>query len=150
MVRSRRSTKSSVKAEINVVPYIDVMLVLLIIFMITTPLLTQGVKVNMPEANAKEISMQDQTPIIVSVDDKGNYYLNVSERPNSPMAANRLLSRVVAELSLAKEHGKTRHVMVRGDAQVDYGSIVGIMVLLQQAGVEEVGLMTSPPDKQVA
>lgn len=149
-VLERRKRLKSVKAEINVVPYIDVMLVLLVIFMITAPLLTQGVKINMPQANAKEIQSKEQTPIIVSVDEQGNYYLNISDKPNTPLPANRLLNRITAELSLAKDNGKTRHVMVKGDQGVNYGRVVNVMVLLQQAGVEEVGLMTTPPDKQVS
>lgn len=146
----RRKRSKAAKAEINVVPYIDVMLVLLVIFMITAPLLTQGVKINMPKANAKEIATKEQGPIIVSVDDQGRYYLNISDKPNTPLAANRILNRITAELSLAKDHGKTRNVMVKGDQGVNYGSIVNVMVLLQQAGVEEVGLMTTPPEKQVS
>ena len=134
-------------AEINVVPYIDVMLVLLIIFMVTTPLLTEGVKVNLPQAAAKAVDTKEQQPIVVSVDAKGLYYLNLNSHPDAPMAADDLAIRVAAELELAKQSGKQREVLVKGDKDVDYGKVMQAMVLLQQAGAEAVGLITSPPPK---
>lgn len=142
-----RRQRKQVVAEINVVPYIDVMLVLLIIFMITAPLLTQGVKINMPEAEAKTIQDKDMLPIIVSVDPQGRYYLNIAEMPDVPMPSDKILTRIAAELALAKQQGAKRSVYVKGDATVSYGKVVGAMVLVQQAGVEEVGLLTQPPEK---
>ena len=141
-----RYERTKVMAEINVVPYIDVMLVLLVIFMITAPLLTQGVKINMPEAQAKSIQSQDQIPIIVSVDSQGRYFLNISQAPDIPMASDNLVTRVAAELAVALEKGQRRDVYVKGDKDVEYGKVVRAMVLLQHAGVEQVGLMTQPPD----
>ncbi len=139
----RRQRKSSgVLAEINVVPYIDVMLVLLVIFMITTPLLTQGVKIDMPQAKAKSLANESQIPIVVSVDKKQNYYLNIVEKPDIPLPVGKLVTRVAAELAVDKEQGKHRQVLVKGDKSVDYGTVVLAMVMLQQAGVDEVGLMT--------
>lgn len=129
-------------AQINVVPYIDVMLVLLVIFMITAPLLSQGVKVDLPQEKSKEIATKDSTPMIVSVDKDGLYFLNVSSDPNKPMDAHSLMTHVAAELQIAKRAGKTRHVYVKGDQHVDYGKVVHAMVMLQRAGVENVGLMT--------
>jgi len=129
-------------AEMNVVPYIDVMLVLLVIFMITAPLLTQGVKVELPQASAEVIPPQPQEPIIVSVDTQGRLYLNVSERPARAIDEKTLVTRVAALLSL---HPKTP-VMVRGDRKVDYGAVVHAMALLQQAGAPSVGLMTRPTE----
>ncbi|MBD3609503.1 MAG: protein TolR [Gammaproteobacteria bacterium] len=138
---SRRSTnRRQPIAEMNVVPYIDVMLVLLVIFMITAPLLTQGVKVDLPQAESENIKQPEQEPIIVSVDNKGLLYLNVSSQPDVPIDENTLVNRVAALLRL---HPKTP-VMVRGDHQVDYGAVVSAMALLQKAGAPSVGLMTRP------
>lgn len=133
-------------AEINVVPYIDVMLVLLVIFMMTTPLLSQGVKVNLPTASAKPISRQEKDPIIVSVDAQGNYYLNIAANPNQPIDAATLINRVSVELQLSKQQGQQQQVLVKGDQSVGYGKVTQVMVLLQQAGAPGVGLVTSPPN----
>lgn len=129
-------------AEINVVPYIDVMLVLLVIFMITTPLLTQGVKIDLPKAQSQAIEIKHVEPIIVSVDAKGRYYLNVAETPNKPLDAEALATRVAAELTLAKRGGIKRDVLVKGDRHVDYGRVVRAMSVLQSAGAPSVGLLT--------
>lgn len=131
-------------AEINIVPYVDVMLVLLVIFMITTPLLTQGVKVQLPQAQANAMTTPTE-PIIVTVDQFGRLYLNISNSPNKPMAPNDLAVRVAAELVLANQQHKTAPpVMVRGDQGASYGKVVAAMVLLQQAGVNGIGLLTDP------
>ena len=135
-----RYKKQKFVSEINIVPYVDVMLVLLVIFMATAPLLTQGVKVDLPQAKAKIITQDNTIPVIVSVDYKGNYYLNVNEKPGEPIIAKDLVLRVAAELSI----DKNRQVMVQGDKTVDYGKIVTAMSLLQQAGVDNVGLATEP------
>ena len=129
-------------AEINVVPYIDVMLVLLVIFMITAPLLSQGITVDLPHAKAKALASKKQGPIIVSVDSKGNYYLNVANNPGQPISADNLVNRVAAELQVAKSAGTKRQVLVKGDRQANYGKVVQAMVLLQHAGAPSVGLMT--------
>lgn len=131
--------------EINVVPYIDVMLVLLVIFMITTPLLSQGVKIDLPHAKAHTLSKAAQEPLIVSVDRQGLYYLNIADRPTQAVAPQTLAIRIAAELRLAQEAGQARLVLVKGDRDVKYGQVVAAMVLLQQAGVKKVGLMTQPP-----
>lgn len=141
--RAKRRTKRLV-SEINVVPYIDVMLVLLIIFMITTPLLTQGVNVNLPQAKAKVLSAQEQTPLIITVDKQGNFYLNISATPSIPMTPQQLSTRVAAELQLAKEKGITKSVYVKGDEYADYGKVVNAMAILQESGADNVGLMTQP------
>lgn len=131
-------------AEINVVPYIDVMLVLLVIFMITAPLLTQGVKVNLPKAASQAIDDQEQAPLIVTVNDKGQLFLNINDDPNKSIASNDLAVRVAAELKLAALSHKKRLVLVKGDDGVNYGKVVQVMALLQQAGAQGIGLMTSP------
>lgn len=131
-------------ADINVVPYIDVMLVLLVIFMITTPLLTQGVDVHLPQAATKIIKTEDQIPLIITVDRKGNYYLNISATPSAPMTPEQIAVSVAAQLQLAKQQGKQKQVYVKGDTDVDYGKVVTAMALLQQAGAGDIGLMTQP------
>src|SRR3990167_6712393 len=136
-------------AEINVVPYIDVMLVLLVIFMIVTPILTQGVHVNLPQATAKALPPTSNTPIIVSVDNRGDYYLNIAENPTQPVTAENLVTRVAATLALAKQNHQQRDVYVKGDNEVDYGKVIQAMVLLQQAGAESVGLMTKTPENSL-
>lgn len=145
-----RSQRARPIAEINVVPYIDVMLVLLVIFMITTPLLTQGVKVELPQAKAKALSAEQQEPLIVSVNKKGQYFLNVSNQPSKAIDPELLVTRVAAELIIAKQAGKTRQVLVRGDRHSNYGQIVQVMVLLQNAGAPSVGLMTEQNDTSTA
>jgi len=124
------------------VPYIDVMLVLLVIFMITAPLLSQGVKVDLPNAKAKAISVKEKAPVIVSVDKQGQYYLNISQQPNIPLLPQQLITKIAAELTVAKQDGQHLTVLVKGDKAVNYEKVVQAMVLLQQAGVEKVGLMT--------
>ena len=135
-------------AEINVVPYIDVMLVLLVIFMITAPLLTQGINVKLPQAAAKALTPKRESPVIVSVDSRGEYYLNIAAEPGQPVSAQDLVSRVASIVQTAAQNHQERDVYVKGDADVDYGKVVRAMVLLQEAGVDNVGLMTqNPPSK---
>lgn len=142
MRRLRARHKARKMADINVVPYIDVMLVLLIIFMVTTPLLSQGVKVNLPKAAAKALATQS-TPIIVSVDSKGNFFLNISSSPNNPVSSSDLQSQVSSALTAKPD----RKVFVRADQSVNYGDVIQAMALLQQSGAASIGLMTETPNK---
>ncbi|HCU04875.1 MAG: protein TolR [Gammaproteobacteria bacterium GWE2_42_36] len=144
----RTRSKRRAMAEINVVPYIDVMLVLLIIFMITAPLLSQGVQVSLPQAQSKPIASKDNLPIIVSVDAAGAYYLNIAANPQSPILAGDLVTRIAAEIAIAKQNNQDRMVLVRGDQAANYGNVVQAMVLLQKAGVVQVGLMTQTPARE--
>jgi biopolymer transport protein TolR len=136
-MRRKRVSKKLV-AEINVVPYIDVMLVLLVIFIVTAPLLQQGVAVDLPQASAKSLPPSEKEPIIVSVDKQGNYYLNIAKITHMPVENESLISQVSDEL----ERHPQRKVFVKADKQVDYGKVMGAMVLLQQAGAGSVGLVT--------
>lgn len=138
-------------SDINVVPFIDVMLVLLVIFMITAPLLTQGVKVDLPKTAAKALTEEQKEPLIVTVDATGNFYLNLADKPNQPITARTLSYLVTNQLSAAQA-GSQRPVLVRGDKNANYGKIVEAMVLLQQAGAKSVGLITqpSPSDKKLS
>lgn len=140
----KKRERKRAKAEINVVPYIDVMLVLLIIFMVTAPLLSQGVKVNLPKASAQALAA-NKTPIVVSVDVQGNYYLNIAANSQQPIDANTLVSTVAAELQKTQQQNEKRQVLVKGDQSVDYGKVMQAMVLLQQAGAPSVGLVTQQP-----
>ncbi|EKD70166.1 MAG: protein TolR [uncultured bacterium] len=135
-------------SDINVVPFIDVMLVLLVIFMITAPLLTQGVKVDLPKTQAKALTEQEKEPLIVTVDSSGNFYLNLADKPNQPITERVLTNLVTSQLAAQKE-GQQRPVLVRGDKNVNYGKVMEAMVLLQQAGAKSVGLITQPlPSEQ--
>jgi biopolymer transport protein TolR len=129
-------------ADINVVPYIDVMLVLLIIFMVTAPLLKQGVDVDLPNAPANPLDVNSPEPIVVSVDRKGAMFLNIASESDAQIDAVTLVKLVKA--ALQKE--PKRPVMVRGDANGPYQNVVSTLVLLQQADVGSVGLVTDPED----
>jgi biopolymer transport protein TolR len=136
-------------AEINVVPFIDVMLVLLVIFMVTTPLLTQGVKITLPKTEAKAIPPEQKEPLILTVDASGNYFLNISEKPNQPITERTLRYLVSMQLAPSADPGvEQRPVLVRGDKDANYGKIVEAMVLLQEAGAKSVGLITEPSSSQ--
>ena len=127
-------------SEINVVPYIDVMLVMLVIFMITAPLLNQGVDVDLPQADAEPMDDTQQDPVVLTVDAQGRYFLNVGGDPEQEIDAETLLLRTAAVL----RQRPRAVVLVRGDANVDYGLVVAAMSLLQQAGASKVGLVTEP------
>lgn len=135
-------TEDKPVAEINIVPYVDVMLVLLVIFMITAPLLTQGVTVELPQASAQVLEEQPSQPLVISVDRTGNYFLNISSTPTTPLMPADIAKQVAAAL----EREPKRQVLVRGDEHVAYGQVVEAMVLLQDAGAPSVGLITSNPE----
>jgi biopolymer transport protein TolR len=137
---ARQRSKKKPMGEINVVPYIDVMLVMLVIFMITAPLLNQGVDVDLPQADAEPMDDQQQEPLVLTVDAEGRYFLNVGGDPDAAIDADALVLRASAVL---RQRPKTP-VLVRGDARVDYGRVVAAMTLLQQAGAPKVGLVTEP------
>ena len=138
-MRRRRSI-----SDINVVPYIDVMLVLLIIFMVTAPLLKQGVDVELPTAPANALDVNSPEPIVVSVDRNGAMYLNIAPDADAEIDAKSLVRQVKAAL----ERDAKRPVMVRGDANGPYQNVVETLVLLQQAEVGSVGLVTEPEESQ--
>lgn len=141
MPESRKKPMS----EINVVPYIDVMLVLLIIFMVTAPMLTQGVKVDLPETSSAPIQAdKDVESIIVSVDANGAYYVEVGDEGSDPMPLAEVREQVAKILS----QRTSSEILVRGDENVDYGTVVRLMATLQGAGATSIGLITdSAPDE---
>ena len=129
-------------AEINVVPYIDVTLVLLIIFMITAPMIQNGVEVDLPQAEANLVSPDDIPPIIITVDKNGQYFIDLGGQNSESVLAEELLILVVAAL-----HNKPKtQVYIRGDQFVEYGKVVTVMAALRNAGVPNVGLMTNPEE----
>lgn len=131
--------------EMNVVPYIDVMLVLLIIFMITAPLLTQGITVDLPDAGAEPLDpelMRDNEPLVLSIDRDGLLYLNIGEDVEQPVDEQTVLARTAAVL---RRNDQTP-VLVKADQAVPYGRVVTGMVLLQQAGAKKIGFITDPID----
>ena len=137
-MRKRRAV-----AEINVVPYIDVMLVLLVIFMVTAPMLMQGVKVDLPDAAAEPVNNQDSEPLIVSIDSAGRLYLNVGGDEKQALELATVKQRVSAVL----RRDPKKPVMVWGDQTVSYGAVVTLMTALQESGAPSVGLVTEEPAK---
>lgn len=131
-------------AEINVVPYIDVMLVLLVIFMITAPLLKEGVKVDLPAAGAQPIDAEflaKHEPLVLTIDDRGRLYVNFGPNPDRPSSEETVSARTAA---LLRRDPQTP-VLVKADTTVPYGTVVRAMVLLQHAGAAKVGFLTDPP-----
>jgi len=143
-----KRTRRKPMAEINVVPYIDVMLVLLIIFMITAQMLTQGVNVDLPSADANPVEAPDDNsePLVVSVDAAGNFYATIGDKQDEPIDASTLKVKVAAVL----RRSPNTPVMVKGDSAVSYGQVVTVMTLLQQAGAPSVGLITKQPELEPA
>jgi biopolymer transport protein TolR len=142
---TRQRKRKAPMAEMNVVPYIDVMLVLLVIFMITAPLLAQGVKVELPQAASEPIEREQKDPVIVTVDANGDYYLSVGEGKEKSIDSETLTARVAAVL----RQEPTTPILVRGDTNTPYGEVVSLMALLQGAGVPSVGLVTETPPASV-
>ena len=138
---ARHRVRRRPMSEINVVPYIDVMLVLLVIFIITAPLLTQGVKVDLPQADAQPLDVESQEPLVVTIDSTGSYYVNYGENQGSPVEPRVLAARVAALL----RHRPGLSVVVRCDENVPYGDVVLLMTILQGAGAPSVGLITEAP-----
>ena len=138
----RNKHKHKLVAEINVVPYIDVTLVLMVIFMITAPLLMQGVKVELPVANSAPIESEERDPFIVSVKDDGTYWVD-EKGINQPKSLSLVKDRVAKILRQQPE----TPMLVWGDKEVDYGSVVNLMSELQRAGASSVGLVTEPPSR---
>jgi biopolymer transport protein TolR len=130
-------------ADINVVPYIDVMLVLLVVFMITAPMMTQGINVDLPKTSSAAIDSKDQEPVILSIKKDGSYFINVGDD-----------SQKSATLDTVRGHAMRIHrnkpdtlFLVEGDAEVPYGKVIALMAALQGAGIEKLGLVTEPPEK---
>jgi len=139
----RRTKSRKPMSEINVVPYIDVMLVLLVIFMITVPLLTEGVKVDLPQGEARPLDEEAKRPLVVAVQASGEYFITYDDDRTQPVDRQALLEKAAAILRLNPDIP----VLVKGDRNVPYGQVVEAMVLLQQAGAPKVGLVTQPREE---
>ncbi|MAY42103.1 MULTISPECIES: protein TolR [unclassified Neptuniibacter] len=137
MIR-RHKKKRKLNADINVVPYIDVMMVLLVIFMITAPMLTQGVNVELPKASAEPVDDKDSEPVIVTVNAEGEYFIDVGGDPKEAVSAETVQERISKIIA----SNPKKMLLVRGDRNVNYDKVVQLMVLLQQAGAPSVGLVT--------
>lgn len=134
-----KSARRKPMSDINVVPYIDVMLVLLVIFMVTAPLMTQGIKVDLPEANSEALKTEEDM-LVVTITAEGQYFLNIGEdqKTMTLKEIGDFSSRIIAANPKVP-------VMIEGDHQLQYGRVVELMTVLQQAGAESVGLITEPP-----
>lgn len=137
----RRRARLRPMAEINVVPYIDVMLVLLIIFMVTAPMLMQGVQVDLPQAKTEPVESQDSEPLIVSINARGQLFLNLGAQDDQILSLATVRQRVGAVIRRSPD----KPVLVWGDRAVPYGEVVALMAALQDAGATGVGLVTEDP-----
>lgn len=140
MQSARTRVRTRPKAEINVVPYIDVMLVLLVIFIATAPVVMQGVTVDLPQAEAETMNEDQKTPIIATVDKVGQYYVTIDTNNVKMSSLDELTAYVSSEL----QKDLTRPVVVQGDAQVPYDNVIQLMNALKKSGVKSVGLVTEP------
>jgi biopolymer transport protein TolR len=138
---TRRKNKRKLIAEINVVPYVDVTLVLLIVFMVTAPLLMQGVDVELPQAPSAPIDERLEEPLIVSIKADGSLYINLGGKPDNAVAMNAVVDRVKKIL----QQKPNTPVLVWGDKKIPYGEVVKLMTALQGAGASSVGLVTETP-----
>ena len=136
-----RGGRRRLNAEINVVPYIDVMLVLLIIFMVTAPLLVQGVEVELPKASSEPVVVEDE-PVTLSVDARGRYFLDIGTGTDKPLSDEEVVQRVGAVL----RNKPQTSILIRGDTRVDYGRVLNGMALLQRGGASKLGFITEPQD----
>ncbi|AGH81812.1 biopolymer transport protein ExbD/TolR [Psychromonas sp. CNPT3] len=139
-----RKTRRRIVSEINVVPYIDVMLVLLIIFMATATSVTLGVKVDLPQATSQPLPVDTKPPLIASIDKQGLYYLSTGASADSPLNEDELQALVRLEI----RRDANAQFVVKGDGAVPYKKVIDLMVLLQTSGVESIGLMTEPDNEK--
>lgn len=136
--------KKPLKSDMNVVPYIDVMLVLLVIFMVTAPMITSGIKVDLPEANSSPIESKS-APAIVSLDRNGQYFLKYKEHSaNAPLSLNELTAILSQAQQDAAAEKQELTVVIEGEKSRSYGEVMSLMNSLQEAGLSQVGLLTEP------
>ena len=135
--------KKPLKSEMNVVPYIDVMLVLLVIFMVTAPMITSGIKVDLPQANGAPMESKD-TPAMVTLDENGKYFLEYKEHKAEPLELYALKQILTDAQTEAKANNKEMQVVIRGHNTRPYGDAIALMSELQDAGLTQVGLLTEP------
>ena len=144
MITLPKRSQADTEAHINIVPYIDVMLVLLVIFMITTPIIEQGVEVDLPNVDAKSINISNQQPAIISINKDGRYSINSMDGTDAGLDSieHLPLRTIIARVQGRMEVFPKMKVFVKGDNEVPYGAVVALMFFLQKNGVEKVGLVT--------
>jgi len=149
MIALPSRARPKINAEINIVPYIDVMLVLLVIFMMTTPIIEQGVEVDLPQAESNMVTYAEQLPTVITIDKQGNYYINSLHDTDSAdleegekVSLSVAIGRVMARLDRYPQ----MKVFLRADKEVNYGIAVQLMALLGQNGVDKIGIMTEDPE----
>ncbi len=148
MIELPKRHRPAIDAQINIVPYIDVMLVLLVIFMMTTPIIEQGIEVDLPSAEAEMVDFVDQQPTIISINKMGEYFINSLNEDDSDVAKGEKLPLgiIAGRVSARLEIYPQMKVFVRGDKHVAYGSVISLMSFLQKNGVDKVGIVTESPD----
>ena len=149
MIALPKRARPATNADINIVPYIDVMLVLLVIFMMTTPIIEQGIEVDLPEAPATMVEYEDQQPTVITIDKDGNYYINSMmdpgiEDPGTTEVVS--LNIVVNQVLARREIWPDMQVFVRGDVDADFGKVLGVIAELEYKGIEKLGFMTENPN----
>ena len=132
-------------ADINVVPYIDVMLVLLVVFMVAAPLMIQGIVLNLPEVTNQVLPREKEDPLIISVDSEGTFFLEVQSTQNDALSPEELANQIKKILKV----NPRLQVVVRGDGKVEYQKVMELMSVLQSVGAEDVGLITQPPKRKL-
>jgi biopolymer transport protein TolR len=137
MLKRRRNLIS----DINVVPYIDVMLVLLVIFMVAAPLMVQGISINLPEVSSDALPVEKSEPLIISIRSDGSFFLEIDATRNKPLN----LEEISQEIAKILKADKDMQVVIRGDGEVKYESVMLLMSQLQQLGSKNIGLITKPP-----
>ena len=149
MIALPKRARPDTNADINIVPYIDVMLVLLVIFMMTTPIIEQGIEVDLPEAPATMVEYEDKQPTVITIDKDGNYYINSMMDPGIEDPGNTevvSLNVVVNQVLARREIWPDMQVFVRGDVEADFGKVLGVIAELEYKGIEKLGFMTENPN----
>lgn len=148
MIELPKRVRPNIDAQINIVPYIDVMLVLLVIFMMTTPIIEQGIDVDLPTAEAQTVDFTEQQPTIITINRAGEYFINsMADEGAEVSSGERLpLGRIAARVQARLQAFPQMKVFVRGDREVAYGSVIALMSFLQKNGVDKVGIVTESPD----
>jgi biopolymer transport protein TolR len=148
MIELPKRARPEIDAQINIVPYIDVMLVLLVIFMMTTPIIEQGIDVDLPAAEAQMVDFTEQQPTIITINRAGEYFINSMADEGAEVSTGERLSlgRIAARVQARLQIFPQMKVFVRGDREVAYGSVISLMSFLQKNGVERVGIVTESPD----
>ena len=148
MIALPKRARPKIEAQINIVPYIDVMLVLLVIFMMTTPIIEQGTEVDLPSADANIVDFSEQQPTIITINKDGQFYINSLDENKAKITDGDLvpLGVIAGRVRARLEMYPNMKVFVRGDKEVAYGTVVLLMSFLQNNGVEKIGVVTDSPD----